>query len=71
MYTFHGGRKGTEEKHVGHTTDILSLAISSDGKYLVRLAEPINAHRGQKQPDNFDEILKVKAKLGKYLKEKC
>ena len=24
---------------------------------------------GQKQPDNFDEILKVKAKFGKYLKE--
>ncbi|XP_060081368.1 U3 small nucleolar RNA-interacting protein 2-like isoform X2 [Ylistrum balloti] len=29
-----GGRKGTEQSHVGHTDHILCLAISSDGKYL-------------------------------------
>uniref|UniRef100_A0A8C1Z8H3 U3 small nucleolar RNA-interacting protein 2 n=1 Tax=Cyprinus carpio TaxID=7962 RepID=A0A8C1Z8H3_CYPCA len=29
-----GGRKGTEARHVGHTTHILCMAISSDGKYL-------------------------------------
>ena len=28
-------------------------------------------HSGQKQPDNFEEILKANAKLQKYLKEKC
>ena len=26
---------------------------------------------GQKQPDNFDEILQAKETLGKYLNEKC
>ena len=31
----------------------------------------IYAHSGQKQPDNFDEMLQVKALLGKYLMEKC
>ncbi|XP_037092706.1 LOW QUALITY PROTEIN: U3 small nucleolar RNA-interacting protein 2-like, partial [Pollicipes pollicipes] len=30
-----GGRKGTEDKHQGHTTHIMSMAISSDNKYLV------------------------------------
>ncbi|XP_039530036.1 U3 small nucleolar RNA-interacting protein 2 isoform X1 [Pimephales promelas] len=29
-----GGRKGTEEDHVGHTAHVLCMAISSDGKYL-------------------------------------
>ncbi|KAF7693446.1 hypothetical protein HF521_008762 [Silurus meridionalis] len=29
-----GGRKGTEERHVGHTGHVLCMAISSDGKYL-------------------------------------
>ncbi|XP_024125683.1 U3 small nucleolar RNA-interacting protein 2 isoform X1 [Oryzias melastigma] len=29
-----GGRKGTEERHVGHTAHILCMAVSSDGKYL-------------------------------------
>lgn len=33
-----GGRKGTEDRHVGHTTQILCMAISSDGKYLVRIS---------------------------------
>ena len=31
---------------------------------------PINAHSGQKQPGNFDEILQAKAKLRNYLIEK-
>lgn len=31
-----GGRKGCEDKHVGHTAHILCMALSSDGKYLVR-----------------------------------
>ncbi|KAM9758639.1 U3 small nucleolar RNA-interacting protein 2 isoform 1-T1 [Menidia menidia] len=34
LYTIPGGRKGTEERHVGHTAHILCMAISSDGKYL-------------------------------------
>ncbi|CAN9512029.1 unnamed protein product [Ophioblennius macclurei] len=34
LHTVHGGRKGTEDRHVGHTGHILCMAISSDGKYL-------------------------------------
>ncbi|XP_072238116.1 U3 small nucleolar RNA-interacting protein 2 isoform X1 [Leuresthes tenuis] len=34
VHTIPGGRKGTEERHVGHTAHILCMAISSDGKYL-------------------------------------
>ncbi|XP_056381099.1 U3 small nucleolar RNA-interacting protein 2 [Hyla sarda] len=29
-----GGRKGCEDRHVGHTTHVLCMALSSDGKYL-------------------------------------
>ncbi|XP_044157728.1 U3 small nucleolar RNA-interacting protein 2 [Bufo gargarizans] len=29
-----GGRKGCEDKHIGHTAHILCMALSSDGKYL-------------------------------------
>ncbi|CAL1535158.1 unnamed protein product [Lymnaea stagnalis] len=32
--TIKGGRKGTEDVHIGHTDHILCLAISSDGKFL-------------------------------------
>ena len=32
---------------------------------------PINAHSGQNQPDNFEEIFQILAQLAKYLKEKC
>lgn len=31
-----GGKKGTEERHMGHASHVLCMAISSDGKYLVR-----------------------------------
>lgn len=31
-----GGKKGTEERHMGHASQVLCMAISSDGKYLVR-----------------------------------
>ena len=31
----------------------------------------MNAHSGQKQPLNFDDIMQEKAKSGKYLMEKC
>uniref|UniRef100_A0A3B4WDV4 U3 small nucleolar RNA-interacting protein 2 n=1 Tax=Seriola lalandi dorsalis TaxID=1841481 RepID=A0A3B4WDV4_SERLL len=34
LHTIHGGRKGTEDRHVGHTAHILCMAVSSDGKYL-------------------------------------
>ncbi|XP_076012911.1 U3 small nucleolar RNA-interacting protein 2 isoform X2 [Genypterus blacodes] len=34
LHTMAGGRKGTEDRHVGHTTHILCMSISSDGKYL-------------------------------------
>ena len=39
MKVLHGGRKGTEKKHLGHTTHILCMAVSSDGKFLVGLSE--------------------------------
>ncbi|XP_033105638.1 U3 small nucleolar RNA-interacting protein 2-like isoform X2 [Anneissia japonica] len=29
-----GGRKGTEDTHIGHTTQVLALAISTDNKFL-------------------------------------
>ncbi|KAK4815051.1 hypothetical protein QYF61_015335, partial [Mycteria americana] len=29
-----GGKKGTEEQHMGHASHVLCMAISSDGKYL-------------------------------------
>ncbi|XP_059153379.1 U3 small nucleolar RNA-interacting protein 2-like isoform X2 [Physella acuta] len=32
--TIRGGKKGTEDVHIGHTEHILCLAISSDGKFL-------------------------------------
>uniref|UniRef100_A0A7N9AR38 U3 small nucleolar RNA-interacting protein 2 n=1 Tax=Mastacembelus armatus TaxID=205130 RepID=A0A7N9AR38_9TELE len=34
LHTIPGGRKGTEDRHVGHTAHILCMAMSSDGKYL-------------------------------------
>ncbi|XP_037346361.1 U3 small nucleolar RNA-interacting protein 2 isoform X2 [Pungitius pungitius] len=34
LHTVPGGRKGTQDRHVGHTAHILCMAISSDGKYL-------------------------------------
>ncbi|CAH1782690.1 unnamed protein product [Owenia fusiformis] len=34
LKVIHGGRKGTETKHKGHTAHILALALSSDGKFL-------------------------------------
>lgn len=40
LHTIHGGRKGTEDRHVGHTAHILCMAISSDGKYLVSSTLP-------------------------------
>ena len=36
VHTIPGGRKGTEDKHKGHTAHVLALAISSDNKFLVR-----------------------------------
>ncbi|KAL6112017.1 rrp9 [Pungitius sinensis] len=34
LHTVPGGRKGTQDRHVGHTAHILCMSISSDGKYL-------------------------------------
>ncbi|KAL0978128.1 hypothetical protein UPYG_G00166510 [Umbra pygmaea] len=34
LHTIAGGRKGTQDRHLGHTAHILSMSISSDGKYL-------------------------------------
>ncbi|KAM9535752.1 U3 small nucleolar RNA-interacting protein 2-like isoform 4-T4 [Salvelinus alpinus] len=34
LHTIAGGRKGTEDRHVGHTAHVLCMSISSDGKYL-------------------------------------
>lgn len=36
LHVIHGKKKGKEDKHGGHTKYILSMAVSSDGKYLVR-----------------------------------
>lgn len=33
-HVIHGGRKGTEDKHKGHTDHVLCIAISSNNKYL-------------------------------------
>jgi ribosomal RNA-processing protein 9 len=38
LHTIKGGRKGTEARHGGHTTQVLCMAISSDGKYLVSIS---------------------------------
>ena len=38
---------------------------------LIQVFNPLNAHSGQKQTDNFDEILQVNAHVKNYLKEKC
>lgn len=38
LHTIHGGRKGTEDRHVGHTAHILCMSVSSDGKYLVSIS---------------------------------
>lgn len=32
--TISGGRKGTEETHLGHTSHILAMSISTDGRFL-------------------------------------
>ncbi|XP_025108174.1 U3 small nucleolar RNA-interacting protein 2-like isoform X2 [Pomacea canaliculata] len=34
VHVIPGGRKGTENKHVGHTSCILAMAITSDSKFL-------------------------------------
>uniref|UniRef100_H2T4F1 U3 small nucleolar RNA-interacting protein 2 n=1 Tax=Takifugu rubripes TaxID=31033 RepID=H2T4F1_TAKRU len=34
LHKIPGGRKGTEDRHVGHTGHILCMAVSSDAKYL-------------------------------------
>ena len=34
LKTLKGGRQGSEETHVGHTTAINSIAVSTDGKFL-------------------------------------
>nr|XP_028574561.1 U3 small nucleolar RNA-interacting protein 2 [Podarcis muralis] len=34
VHVIRRGKKGTKDSHVGHTAHILSMAISSDGKYL-------------------------------------
>lgn len=36
LYVMPGGKKGTEGQHMGHTAQVLCMAISSDGKYLVQ-----------------------------------
>lgn len=33
--TIPGGRKGTEKVHIGHTSHVYSIAVSSDGMFLV------------------------------------
>lgn len=35
LYVMPGGKKGTGQ-HMGHTAQVLCMAISSDGKYLVQ-----------------------------------
>ncbi len=42
MHTVAGSRKGTEERHIGHTDHVMALALTSDGKYLVRIRSTIS-----------------------------
>ena len=51
--------------------DVLILKSTGVVMELGNLFSPIDAHCGQKQPGHFNEILKTKAHLAKYLKEKC
>ena len=37
IHTIHGGKKGAEKKVKCHSAQVLAIAISSDGKFLVRL----------------------------------
>ncbi|XP_061689094.1 U3 small nucleolar RNA-interacting protein 2 isoform X2 [Syngnathoides biaculeatus] len=34
LWVIPGGRKGTQDRHVGHTAHVLCMSLSSDGKYL-------------------------------------
>ncbi|XP_074861336.1 U3 small nucleolar RNA-interacting protein 2 isoform X4 [Carettochelys insculpta] len=49
LHVIPGGKKGTEAQHVGHTTPVLCMAVSSDGKYLVR-APGCDHGAGQPEP---------------------
>lgn len=44
VHTIRGGHKGKEDQHVRHTMHILSMAISSDGKYLVSGSISLSFH---------------------------
>ena len=37
----------------------------------MNVINPLMLTEAKKQPDDFDKILQAKAKLGKYLMEKC
>ena len=52
---------------VPRTLRLKTLTESRQGQ---QGTEPINAHSGQKHPDNLGEIFKALVLLGKYLKDK-
>lgn len=51
-----GGKKGTEEQHMGHASHVLCMAISSDGKYLV-WGEQAGGERGLVLPHGVQRWL--------------
>ncbi|BFZ08911.1 hypothetical protein BsWGS_11950 [Bradybaena similaris] len=62
MKTIKGGRKGTEDVHIGHTDHILCLAITSDGKFLA--AGDMNCMIKLWNPEDCSFIHKFKGHRG-------
>jgi len=60
--TIKGGRKGTEETHIGHTDHILCMSMSSDGKFLA--AGDLNNMIKLWNPDDCSFIHKFKGHRG-------
>ena len=60
-------KKITCEKSTEHSISREQLV----GFWSKSVFNPLMLTAARKQPDNFDEISKVKAQLGKYLKGKC
>ncbi|XP_061167986.1 U3 small nucleolar RNA-interacting protein 2-like isoform X2 [Saccostrea echinata] len=74
LHTIHGGRKGTEDTHTGHTDHVLCLAMSSDGKFLasggknkfVLLWNPDNCQLIHKFTGHRDSISGLAFRIGSH-----
>ncbi|CAL8337262.1 unnamed protein product [Lota lota] len=62
LHTIKGGRKGTEARHGGHTTQVLCMAISSDGKYLA--TGDMNRSIIIWEPETCKQLYKLKGHRG-------